>query len=109
MGKTSGGNGVEIQNAEISELNGWYRKRESTVCPAKWRHWSGDRQWYQKDDGCCIVWSDDRIQAERKWFLRDATGNVIYAKFCGRESLPEGQRWHIWWPRAESKLVARTY
>merc|ERR1711900_98607 len=115
VAKTSGGDGVHIQNAEISELNGWYRKRESTVRPAnakaqnlsEWRLWSKDRQWYRKDDGCYIVWFDGGPYA-CGWKLRNADGENRYVKFCRRGSFPAGQQWQFWEPRAESKLVART-
>jgi hypothetical protein len=123
--KTSGGDGVCIQNAEIPELNGWYRERESTVRPANaqtptsgvWRRWNQDRQWYRKDGGCYIVWYYSGPN-NCGWYLRDAGGKNRYVNYGsrGRES-PPADGWKFWsdadaealnYGRAKSRLVART-
>merc|ERR1711964_363456 len=87
--KTSG-DGVRIQNAEISELNGWYKK----------------------DDGCYIVWSESTFSDKCGWILRDASGKNRYIKSCSRGCPPTGgfsQQWNFCFPeRRESKLIARS-
>jgi len=126
--KTYGGDGVLIKNAEISALNGWYRKRDNTVRPvnaqahnlATWRRWNGDRQWYQKDDNCYIVWYQSG--ASSGWFLRDAGGKNRYVNYDPMSHCKADQQWLFWnsadaealgvakprYGRAMSKLVART-
>merc|ERR1711964_394141 len=101
-----GAQSVVVAGAGGPESNGWYHRRESAegpprACPWTRDEWvcrTGDRPWFEKDDGCYIVW----LSKFKAWFCCGADCCVYYLA-RSQASLPPPARGMGKFPRRGSR------
>merc|ERR1711964_901374 len=93
--------------AGSAQVNGWYRRRESTEGPPRawvvsmgpvvpyWETIVAGRQWYEKDDDCYIYWSHGYREwlclGGGEWYYRQYRGGYVY----GETNLPLAEGWIV--------------
>jgi len=83
--------GVEVIGAGCTQMNGWYRRRESHEGPPEsyrcfsgatneqgWRTEIDGRPWFEKDDGCYIHYDSYGTSKQTYWFCHNEDGGSEY-------------------------------
>merc|ERR1711964_51063 len=97
--------GILVTDAENPSLNGWYERRPNSAGPPKnsmamdfavWQKWTGKREWFQKDDGCYVLWYP--CGSSSNWHLWNADGQISYS------GSPDFSKWHVGYMCASAKI-----
>merc|ERR1711964_540493 len=87
----------EVTGAEVTQMNGWYHRRECDEAPraflqywprANWTARMGGRPWFEKDDD----WHIFRSRSSTLWVVRGRDAkNVVYYQANSLTALPPAE------------------